>query len=75
METIEVYTVTLPHYFIDTVTTGQPYPLGSIKAGAEGEFCGGFAPWDMDFNIHGFVLIATLKSNETVLDQAVLTFQ
>jgi hypothetical protein len=75
-----VYNVTPPHYYIGLMTLGEPYPLGLIKVGEEKGFCGGFEgggsiEGNADFNIHGFVLIATLKSNETVLDQAVLKFR
>lgn len=75
-----VYNVTLPHYMIGLMTLGESYPFGIIKVGEEKGFCGGFEEngsslGNIDFTAHGFVLIATLKSNEIVLDQAVLKFQ
>jgi hypothetical protein len=75
MERIEigVFNSTLPHYYIDSMVMGEPYPLGTIKVGEEKEFIGTFM--GNNFDIHGFVLVATLKSNDTVLDQAVITFR
>jgi hypothetical protein len=49
---------------------GEPYSLGSIKANETKEFFGGIWNYLGDSsNVHGFAFTATLKSNNTLLDQ------
>ncbi len=71
--TIEVFNSTHPHYYIESFKIGEPYPLGLIKAGEEKQFHGDICNDLTDIaKIWGFAIVATLKSNGTVLDQAIM---
>lgn len=70
-----VYTLSKPHYFIGSFEMGESYPLGSIKTGEEKRLYGGICNDLTDrAKIWGFATTATLKSNDTVLDQAIMNF-
>lgn len=72
---IEVYTLSRPHYIIGGFKMGEPYALGSIKSGEAKQFCGGICNDLTDrAKIWGFATTATLKSNNTILDQAIMNF-
>jgi hypothetical protein len=52
---------------------GDPYSLGNIKANETKEFIGGIWNYLGDSSkVHGFAFNATLKSNDTFLDQATI---
>ena len=71
--TIEVFNSTYPHYYIEEFKMGEPYPLGLIKAGEEKQFHGAiFNDLTDSAKISGFAIMATLKSNDTVLDEAIM---
>jgi hypothetical protein len=55
---------------IRSFVMGEPYSLGNLKANETKEFIGGIWNYLGDSSkVHGFGFTATLKSNETVLDQ------
>jgi hypothetical protein len=55
---------------IRSFVMGEPYSLGNIKANETKEFIGGIWNYLGDSSkVHGFAFTATLKSNETLLDQ------
>lgn len=71
---LSVFNSTYPHYYISSLTMGQSYPLGVIKAGDYKEFHG--EVWnnlDDSAKMGGSIFFVTLKSNGTVLDQAQLS--
>lgn len=58
---------------IRSFVMGEPYSLGSIKADETKEFIGGIWNYLGDSSkVHGFTFTATLKSNDTFLDQATI---
>ena len=72
----EVWVYTLSKgYFIGSFEMGKPYALGSIKAGEAKQFRGGICNDLTDrAKIWGFATTATLKSNNAILDQAIMNF-
>ena len=72
----EVWVYTLSQgYFIGSFEMGKPYSLGSIEAGETKLFRGGICNDLTDrAKIWGFATTATIKSNGTVLDQAIMNF-
>ncbi|NLF87919.1 hypothetical protein GX563_03760 [Candidatus Bathyarchaeota archaeon] len=70
---ISVFDPNYPHYYIDSLTMGQAYPLGTIKAGGYKEFHGEI--WnnlDDSAKMGGYTVYVTLKSKDMILDQAQL---
>ncbi len=68
---LSVFNSTYPHYYISALTMDESYTLGVIKAGDYEEFHG--EVWNNLVDIAkmgGYNFFATLKSNDTVLDQA-----
>ena len=58
---------------IRSFVMGEPYSLGTIKANETKEFVGGIWNYLGDSSkVHGFAFTATLKSNDTFLDQATI---
>ena len=58
---------------IRSFVMGEPYSLGNIKANETKEFIGGIWNYLGDSSkVHGFAFTATLKSNDTFLDQATI---
>jgi hypothetical protein len=61
-----------PYYFLDEIINGEKYPLESLKAKETKTFERSY--FDVGFLlILPFELTATLKSNDTILDQATIT--
>ena len=70
---IEVFNSSHPHYYVESFRMGEPYLLGSVRAGEEKEFYGDILNDLTDSaKIWGFAIVATLKSNDTFLDQATM---
>ena len=70
---IEVYTLSKPPYVIGLFKMGEPYPLGSIKAGEAKQFRGAICNSLTDrAKIWGFATTATLKSNDTIIDKTIM---
>ena len=60
-----------PNNTIRSFMMGEPYSLGTIDVNETKEFIGGIWNYLGDYSkVHGFTFTATLKSNETFLDQA-----
>ena len=58
---------------IRSFVMGEPYSLGTIKANETKEFIGCIWNYLGDSSkVHGFAFTATLKSNDTFLDQATI---
>jgi len=70
---IAVFDSAPPHYYAETILMGEPYSLGSIKAGETKEFVGEIWNTVADgAKIRGYTFSATLESNNLVLDQATI---
>jgi hypothetical protein len=58
---------------IRSFVMGEPYSLGNLKANETKEFIGGIWNYLGDSSkVHGFAFTATLKCNDTFLDQATI---
>jgi hypothetical protein len=71
---LSVFDSAYPHYYISALTMGESYLLGVIKAGEYKEFHG--EVWNNledAAKMGGYAFFATLKSNDTILDQAQLS--
>jgi hypothetical protein len=60
------------YYFLDETINGETYPLGSLKAKETKTFERSYLDMGL-LLILPFELTATLKSNDTILDQATIT--
>ena len=72
---LSVFNSTYPHYYISPLTMGESYPLGMITAGEHKEFHG--EVWNNlkdAAKMGGYAFFANLKSNNTILDQASISF-
>ncbi len=68
---IFVFNSTPPHYLVGSNMMGEPYSLGIIKAGEAREFYGEVMNSLSDSSkLGGFAFVATLKSNDIILDQS-----
>jgi hypothetical protein len=68
---ISVFDPIPPHYYVSGGTMGQPISIESVKGGETKAFYG--EVWnnlDDSSRLHGFAIIATLKYDNTILDQA-----
>jgi hypothetical protein len=69
--TIGFFDSAWPHYYVGEFLMGTEYPLGAISVNETKEFIGYISNFLGDSSkVHGFAFTATLKSNETLLDQA-----
>jgi hypothetical protein len=59
------------YYFLDETIYGETYPLGSLKVKETKTFEKSY--WLYGALVQPFALTATLKSNDTILDQATIT--
>jgi hypothetical protein len=59
------------YYFLDETINGETYPLGSLKVKETKTFEKSY--WLYGALVQPFALTATLKSNDTILDQATVT--
>ena len=60
-----------PYYFLDEIINGETYPLESLRAGETKTFEKSYL--DVGFLlVEPFALTVTLKSNDTILDQATI---
>jgi hypothetical protein len=68
---ISIFDPTPPHYCIGGVEMGKSYPLDVIRAGETKVFCGEIWNSILDAaKIRGYAFLVIIKSNDTVLDQA-----
>jgi hypothetical protein len=70
---IDVFDSAPPHNGISAFLMEEPYSLGTIKANETKEFHGCIWNYLGDTSkVHGFAFTATLKSNDTFLDQVAI---
>jgi hypothetical protein len=62
-----------PKVFLDEYINGDTYLLESLKAGETKSFDKSYFEWGAYNSVEPFALTATLKFNDTVLDQATIT--
>ena len=69
----DVDTLSIPNRYLDEYINGDTYHLESIKVNETKSFKKGYLIGLYNLKVEPFELTATLKSNDTILDQATIT--
>ncbi len=68
----DIHSLTIPYRYLDEYINGDNYSLESIKVNETKNFEKGYLISLFNLRVEPFALTATLKSNDTILDQATI---